>query len=90
MVICTNPFELFADYGVQMKARSPAAQTFVVQLAGGPGSGSYLPTERAVGGGGYSAIVQSNPIGPQGGQMLVERTVEAINSLWTKPNQEKK
>ncbi len=90
VVICTNPFELFADYGVQMKARSPAAQTFVVQLAGGPGSGSYLPTERAVGGGGYSAIVQSNPIGPQGGQMLVERTVEAINSLWTKPNQVKK
>ena len=90
VVICTNPFELFADYGVQMKARSPAAQTFVVQLAGGPGSASYLPTERAVGGGGYSAIVQSNSIGPKGGQMLVERTVEAINSLWTKPNQVKK
>ena len=55
-------------------------QTFVIQLTG-PG-GTYLPTERAVEGGGYSAVIQSNRVGPEGGQMLVERTVEAINALW--------
>lgn len=78
-VICTNPFELFTDYGVQIKARSKAVQTFVIQLAGG---GSYLPTERAVRGGGYSAVVHSNKVGPEGGQMLVDRTVEAISALF--------
>ncbi|HYF34524.1 MAG TPA: hypothetical protein VD994_04480 [Prosthecobacter sp.] len=81
VAIATNDFELFTDYGVQMKARSPAVQTFVIQLAG---PGSYLPTERAVKGGGYSAVIQSSHVGPEGGQVLVERTVEALNHLWTK------
>jgi hypothetical protein len=36
-VICTNQFELYTDFGVQMKARSKAVQTFVVQLANGAG-----------------------------------------------------
>jgi len=81
VAICSNPFELFSDFGVQIKARSRAAQTFVIQLAGGEPH-CYLPTERAVGGGGYSAIVQSNLISPKGGQMLVDETVNRINELW--------
>jgi hypothetical protein len=81
VAICTSPFELFTDYGIQIKARSRASQTFVIQLvAGGPFC--YLPTEKAVRGGGYSAVVQSNLVGPKGGQMLVERTLDLINSLW--------
>ena len=79
VAIATNTFELFTDYGVQIKARSPAIQTFIIQLTG---SGGYLPTERAVPGGGYSAVIQSSRIGPEGGQILVDRTVEAINALW--------
>jgi hypothetical protein len=79
VAICTNQFELFTDYGIRIQARSKALQTFVIQLAG---SGSYLPTEKAVMGGGYSAIIQSNLVGPEGGQILVDRTVELINSLW--------
>lgn len=79
VAIATNDFELFTDYGVQMRARSRALQTFLVQLAG---PGTYLPTERAVRGGGYSAVVQSSVVGPEGGQELVERTVGLINSLW--------
>lgn len=46
----TNSFELYLDYGIRMKGRSPAVQTFVVQLAG---SASCLPTERAVRQGGW-------------------------------------
>ncbi len=79
VAIATNDFELYTDYGVAMQARSPATQTVVIQLAGG---GSYLPTERAVRGGGYGAIPQSNRVGPEGGQVLVDRTVELIQSLW--------
>lgn len=80
VAIATNPFELFTDYGIQMKSRSKALQTFVIQLAG---SGTYLPTDRAAAGGGYSAIVQSNRVGPEGGQALVERTLKLIDTLWS-------
>jgi len=79
VAIATNPFELYTDYGVQMKARSPAVQTFIIQLTG---SGGYLPTQRAVGGGGYGAVIQSSRVGPEGGQVLVERTLDAINAMW--------
>ena len=79
VAIATNDFELFTDYGVAIQARSPATQTVVIQLAGG---GTYLPTERAVRGGGYSAIPQSNRVGLPGGQVLVDRTVELIGAMW--------
>jgi len=46
------------------------------------GPGTYLPTAVAVRGGGYSAIVASSVVGPEGGQVLVDRTVDLINSLW--------
>lgn len=85
--VCTTGFELFNDFGVQIKARSKAVQTFVIQLAGEDG---YLPTPRAVQGGGYSAMVQSNEVGPEGGQVLVDRTVELINSMWAKPEEERR
>lgn len=79
IAIATNPFELYTDYGLQMKARSPALQTFVVQLAG---PGTYLPSQRAAAGGGYSAIAESNEVGPEAGQILVEKTVEQIKILF--------
>jgi hypothetical protein len=79
VAIATNHFELYTDYGVQIKARSPAVQTFVIQLAG---PGSYLPTARAAQHGGYGAVIQSSQVGPQGGQGLVDRTVEALRAMW--------
>ena len=80
VAICTDQFELFTDYGIRIQARSNALQTFVVQLAAG--AGSYLPTEKAVRGGGYSAVAQSCSVGPEGGQILVDRTVELINDIF--------
>jgi len=77
--IFTNQFEMFTDYGVQLKARSPALQTFVIQLVG---DGTYLPTERAVRGGGYSAVIQSSQVGPEGGQILVEETLNIANGMF--------
>ncbi|HVE43199.1 MAG TPA: hypothetical protein VNM14_25210 [Planctomycetota bacterium] len=80
VAIATNPFELFLDYGVQIRARSRSLQTFLIQLA--CGTGGYLPTERAVAGGGYSAIPESGFVGPEGGRVLVDRTVEVLNGYW--------
>lgn len=59
----------------------PALQNFVVQLTG---PGTYLATAKAVRGGGYSAIIESTIVGPEGGQHLVEETAAVINSLWPK------
>jgi hypothetical protein len=79
--IVTNPFELFLDYGQMIQARSRAEHTFVVQLAGD--AGRYLPTARAVAAGGYSALIINGSVGPEGGTLLVEASVEAIGQLWT-------
>ncbi len=79
IAITTNDFELFNDFGTQMKSRSPALQTFVIQLCG---VGSYVPTHRAVRGGGYSAVIESSVVGPEGGQVLTEKTLESIKELW--------
>ena len=79
IVIVTNPYELFLDYGLRMKTRSNAVLTFVVQLANASKLGSYIPTTKAEAGGGYSAIVQSSIVGAEGGQELVEKTLEIIN-----------
>lgn len=91
VAIASNPFELFLDYGVQIEARSPAVQTFLIQSAGARQQHAYyLPTPRAMAGGAlddkpftnYSGTVMNNMVGPEGGQVLVERSVELINSMW--------
>ena len=80
IAIASNPFELYLDYGIRIKARSKAVQTFTVQLANG--YFRYLPTERSVARGGYGAIPESNEVDPEGGRVLVEQTIGLIESLW--------
>jgi hypothetical protein len=78
VALATNPFELFLDYGLRIKARSPAALTLLVQLS--CRSCGYLPTAPAVRGGSYSA--DHYIVGPDGGQALVEETLQRINAMW--------
>ncbi|MDW7656652.1 MAG: hypothetical protein SCM11_05690, partial [Bacillota bacterium] len=80
MAFATNPFELFLDYGNQIKALSEAAQTFVVQLA--CDWGGYLPTAKAERGSHYSAYIASGKTGQAGGALLVSKTVDTIQKLW--------
>ncbi|MBN2311990.1 MAG: hypothetical protein JXR94_23635 [Candidatus Hydrogenedentes bacterium] len=80
IAFATNRFELFLDFGHRIKARSKAVQTFVVQLTG---EGTYLPTERAVQAKSYGAGIESNLVGPTGGQVLVEETLKIINGLFS-------
>ena len=61
LAVATNPFELYTDYGLRIKARSPATQTVVVQLTSD--CAAYLPTERAVTAGGYSARIVDGIVG---------------------------
>jgi hypothetical protein len=80
VAICTNPFELFLDYGNRIKARSYAEQTFIVQLA--CGTGGYLPTEKAERAGHYSAYITSGKVGHEGGDLLVRRQLGEINAMF--------
>lgn len=84
IAIATNPFELFTEFGMRLKAISPARQTFVVQLA--CGFGAYLPTPEAARGGGYSAMALDNMVSPEGGFILVDRTNEILRDMWGKRN----
>ena len=80
VALATSPFELYSDFGMRIKARSPAVQTVIVQLAAG--DGWYLPSERAVRGGGYGAIPAVAKVGPEGGKQLVEETLQIIQELF--------
>ena len=63
-----------------MKARAASEQLFVVQLSNG--IGGYLPSSSAVRGGSYSSKPASTFCGPDGGDMLVERTLAVVNSMF--------
>lgn len=85
IAFASNMFELYMDYAHRIQGRSPFEQTFIVQLCGQPGNrgtGGYLATERARKGRGYSANVFSNIVSPEGGQQLVEATLEELNRLY--------
>ena len=82
IAFATNPFELFLDYGNQIKARSLAEQTFLVQLC--CGTEGYLPTKKAEAGGHYSAFVSSGNVGHIGGEQLVRETLQDINGMFSK------
>ncbi len=81
VVFVTNPFELFLDFGHQIKARSVAEQTFIVQLCGG--TGGYLPSARAELLGGYGGLIINGQVGSDGGKLLVDTTVKTIAKLWS-------
>lgn len=80
VAFATNPFEYYLDFGIYIKARSPAIQTFVVQLAG---SGTYVPSARSISGGGYGSRPASTPIGPDGGRTVADTTIDALEQIWS-------
>ncbi len=64
------------------RGSSTTRNGILIELASPAGYAGYVPTARAVQAGGYSAEVLANMIGPEGGQVLVDRTVEAIGELF--------
>jgi len=78
IAFASNPFELYQDYMHRIQARSPFVQTFITQLAG---RGKYLPSKRGERNKGYSASIFCNNIGSEGGQELVEYTLDVLRRL---------
>lgn len=77
LIFASNPFELFLDYGLMIKGRSMFSHTLLIQLS--CDYADYLPTPRALAGGGYSAM--ATVVGPEGGYLLVEKTLAMIAEM---------
>ena len=79
-VICTNPAELFVEYGLQIRDSSPARVTFISQLT--DGYIGYIPTELAFSRGGYETwCAPSSKMDVSTGQQIVDTTVRMLNEL---------
>lgn len=80
----TCPFELYLAFQHRIQARSPFMQTFMVQLTASDTESEtacYLPTKRAAANKGYSAIMFSCNVAPEGGQTLVEETLKVLHDI---------
>lgn len=77
MVTC--PFELYLAYGQVIKARSPAAQTFIVTKCGNNG---YLPTTISENSVGYSGGINVGKVGHEGGFRFCDLAVGCIKEMF--------
>ncbi len=75
------PGEVFVEYGLEIKLRSSARRTFVVELANA--IMGYVPTRIAFEGGGYEQKTGSNSkLSPVAGEFLVETALALLDSMF--------
>lgn len=80
--LVSNPAEYFCCFGLDIKKRSPFAQTMVVELANG--CIGYVPDEKALGpkGGGYEPRhACSSKLVPEAGKMIAKKSVQLLKQL---------
>jgi hypothetical protein len=81
LALISNPCELYCQFGLDLKRRSPAAVTMVAQLTND--SVGYCPTIPAIMGGGYSGMpILWTRLEPYAGYKLVETSLRMLNELW--------
>jgi hypothetical protein len=80
LAICTLPFEVLVEIGLELKDKSPAADTFVVELANG-GYG-YLPTPEQHQFGGYETWLSTNKVQKDASVILVDNLLEMLDELF--------
>ena len=78
--ICTLPFEVFVEIGLELKDKSPAADTFVMSLANG-GYG-YLPTPGQHQFGGYEPWLTTNKVQKDASVILVDNLLEMLGEMY--------
>ncbi len=76
LVIVGIPGEYFVEFGLQIKKRSPADFTFLIELANG--YKGYIPTEAAFRAGAYEG--SSARYAPEAGQMLADSAINIVES----------
>ncbi len=78
--IATNAGELFVEWGLSVKERSPFPHTIVCELTNE--WVGYEPTAQAFQHEGYEALAGVNFVSLEGIQMLVDTAVESLQELW--------
>ncbi len=79
LAITTFPFEVFAEIGLEIKAKSPFARTFTTSLANG--SEGYLPTGRQHAFGGYETWLGTNRVEPDAARVMTDALLEMLSGL---------
>jgi neutral ceramidase len=79
VAITSMPFEVFAEIGLQIRERSPFAQSFTVSLANG--SEGYLPTARHHALGGYETWLGTNRVEPDAAEKMTDALLEMLREL---------
>ncbi|NIP98853.1 MAG: hypothetical protein GWO24_37815 [Akkermansiaceae bacterium] len=80
LAICTLPFEVLVEIGLELKEKSPAGDTFVVELANG-GYG-YLPTPRQHQLGGYETWLGTSKVQVDASEILVTNLLGMLKDLF--------
>jgi hypothetical protein len=74
------PGEMFVEFGLMIKERSPFRHTYVAGYANG--HAGYIATRRAFTGGSYEAWHGSARAGREGGYLMVDKAVELLEELY--------
>jgi ribosomal protein S18 acetylase RimI-like enzyme/cation transport regulator ChaC len=81
LAIATNPFEMYCQYGLDIRRRSPARHQMIAQLTND--FLGYLPTIYGILGGGYSGqAIHWARMEPYTGYQIVEETARLLYRLW--------
>ncbi len=79
LALATFPFEVFAEIGLEIKAKSPFSQTFTISLANG--SEGYLPTRAQHALGGYETWLGTNRVEPDAARLMTDTLLEMLAVL---------
>ncbi len=77
--IATSPFEMFAETGLEIKAKSPLKPTCTIELANG--CYGYLPTPEQHKLGGYETWLGTNKVEIEASTRLTAALLEMLGEL---------
>jgi hypothetical protein len=81
VAICTNPAELFVEFGLDIKDDSPARVTFISELT--DGYCGYVPTQKAFARGGYETwCAPSSQLAFDAGERIVNATRKLLQAAF--------
>lgn len=79
LAVCAIPFETFVEIGLELKERSPFAQTMVIGLANG--RYGYLPTPEQHRLGGYETWLGTNRVQKDASDIIIRHLLEMLTEL---------
>jgi hypothetical protein len=79
LAIAGIPFEVFAEIGLELKSKSPLADTFVIELAND--SRGYLPTPRHHTLGGYETWMGTNRVQLNASELITEQLLKMLDEI---------